>query len=93
MIPYEEALSKVLEYTKLIDTERVFINQSLGRVLAEDVMADTDKPPFDNSAMDGYAVRYEDIKDAPVKLKLLGEVPAGDEGTYKVEKGTAVKIF
>ena len=97
MIPYEEALSKVLECAKPIDTERVFINQSLGRVLAEDVMADTDKPPFDNSAMDGYAVRYEDIKDAsqekPVKLKVLGEIPAGEETAYKMEKGTALKIF
>jgi molybdopterin molybdotransferase len=97
MIPYEEALSTVLEHTKVIDTERVFINQALGRVLAEDVLSDTDKPPFDNSAMDGYAVKYEDIKLAseehPIKLKVVGELSAGEDKELLVERGTAVVIF
>lgn len=97
MIPYEEALSIVLEHTKIIDTERVFINQALGRVLAEDILSDTDKPPFDNSAMDGYAVRHEDIKsaseDKPVKLKVVGELSAGEDKSIVVEKGSAVVIF
>ncbi|MEZ0361905.1 MAG: gephyrin-like molybdotransferase Glp [Hydrogenobacter sp.] len=97
LLAYEEALSIILEHTKLIDAERVFLSQAIGRVLAEDILADTDKPPFDNSAMDGYAVRYEDIKEAseerPVRLRIAGELSAGDEKDFKVEKGSAVIIF
>ena len=97
LIPLEEALKAVLENTRPLDEERVFIDEALGRFLAEDITSDTDKPLFDNSAMDGYAVRYEDIRGAsegsPVQLRLVGESAAGTEEELKVERGTAVKIF
>ncbi len=97
LMPLEEALRIVLESVKPLDAEKVFIYDALGRFLAEDVPSDTDKPLFDNSAMDGFAVRFEDIKGAseesPVPLRLVGEQSAGGEIAPKVEKGTAVKIF
>ncbi len=97
LMPLEEALRIVLESVKPLDTERVFISEVLGRFLAEDVPSDTDKPLFDNSAMDGFAVRFEDIKGAseenPAQLRLVGEQAAGGEIVPRVERGTAVKIF
>jgi molybdopterin molybdotransferase len=93
MMPYEEALSIVLSHCPTLPTERVYLLDALGRVLAEDVISEEDRPSFDNSAMDGYAVRWEDIKDAPVELLVVGELPAGAEETFELPKGCAVKIF
>ena len=96
MKEYREALRIVLENTKVLGNEKVFITQALGRILAENIVADRDNPPFDNSGMDGFAVKYEDIKGAteenPAVLKLIGEVKAGGE-SLKVESGTAVAIY
>ncbi len=95
--PLEEALATLLENVKPLDTERVFLKDAVGRFLAEDITSDTDKPLFDNSAMDGYAVKAEDIagasEDNPVILKLVGEHSAGTLQEFEVSKGTAVKIF
>jgi molybdopterin molybdotransferase len=93
MMPYEEALSIVLSHCPTLPTERVYLLDALGRVLAEDVLSEEDRPSFDNSAMDGYAVHWEDIKDAPVELLVVGELPAGAEETFELPKGCAVKIF
>jgi molybdopterin molybdotransferase len=93
MMPYEEALSVVLSHCPTLPTEKVYLLDALGRVLAEDVLSEEDRPSFDNSAMDGYAVHWEDIKDAPVELLVVGELPAGAEETFELPKGCAVKIF
>ena len=93
LMPLEEALRIVLENIKPLGTKKVFLHESLGYVLAEDIVSDTDKPLFDNSAMDGFAVRYEDIKNVPARLKIVGEYAAGTAENLKVEPGTAVKIF
>jgi len=97
MMPYEEALEIILSCCNTLSTEKVFLVEALGRVLAEDIVSDEDRPSFDNSAMDGYAVRWEDIQNAseenPVLLRLIGEVPAGGEDLPEVKSGTAVKIF
>jgi molybdopterin molybdotransferase len=93
MMPYEEALSVVLSHCPTLPTERVYLLDALGRVLAEDVLSEEDRPSFDNSAMDGYAVHWEDIKDAPVELLVVGEIPAGAEETFELPRGCAVKIF
>uniref|UniRef100_A0A7C5SZG8 Molybdopterin molybdenumtransferase n=1 Tax=Thermocrinis ruber TaxID=75906 RepID=A0A7C5SZG8_9AQUI len=93
MMPYEEALSIVLSHCPTLPTEKVYLLDALGRVLAEDVISEEDRPSFDNSAMDGYAVHWEDIKDAPVELSVVGEIPAGAEGTFELPRGCAVKIF
>jgi len=69
---------------------------ALGLVLAEPVVAATDLPPWDNSAMDGYAIRSVDVAaasdDTPVGLRVVGEVPAGGVATVEVGTGTAVRI-
>ena len=62
MISFEEALNKVLESAHTIGTEIVEFENSLNRVLAEDIVSDIDMPPFNKSAMDGYACRREDLK-------------------------------
>jgi len=94
LLPLEEALATVLENARQLSTERVFLQEALGRVLAEDIPSDTDKPLFDNSAMDGFAVRFEDISGKErVRLRLVGEVAAGQDSFPKVEKGCAVRIF
>jgi len=92
-MPYEEALSIVLSHCPTLPTEKVYLLDALGRVLAEDVISEEDRPSFDNSAMDGYAVDWEDIKDAPVELLVVGELPAGAEEVFELPKGCAVKIF
>ncbi len=93
MMPYEEALSTVLSHCPTLSTEKVYLLDALGRVLAEDVISEEDRPSFDNSAMDGYAVHWEDVKDAPVELSVVGEMPAGAEETFELPRGCAVKIF
>jgi molybdopterin molybdotransferase len=96
MIKYEEALSIVLENTKVLGLEKVFLKDALGKVLAEDIIADRDNPPANNSGMDGFAVKYEDIKGAtqenPAVLTLVGEAKAGGEPT-PIEKGQATAIY
>jgi molybdopterin molybdotransferase len=72
------------------------LERALGRVAATPIRAVTDLPPWDNSAMDGYAVRSGDVRgageDDPVRLPVVGEVAAGAQGTAVVEPGTAVRI-
>ena len=96
MIKYEEALKTVIENTKTIGIEKVFLKDALNRILAEDIIADRDNPPADNSGMDGFAVKHEDIKGAteenPVVLKLVGEAKAGGEPA-PIEKGQATAIY
>lgn len=69
---------------------------ALGQVLAAPVVATTDLPPWDNSAMDGYAVRAADLagatEDGPIQLRTIGEVPAGGRSELSVEPGTAIRI-
>ena len=61
MIPVEKALESVLAHTPCLPVEEVPLEEAVGRVLAEDVASDVDMPPFDRSAMDGYAVRAADV--------------------------------
>ena len=64
MITVDEALDKILSRIEPLGFEKVSILEALGRVIAEDIYANRDIPPFDNSGMDGYAVRSEDIQNA-----------------------------
>ena len=93
MISVAEAIEIVRQQTVKLSTERVAIDQVLGRVLAEDVVADSDLPPFDRSQMDGYAVRAEDVKTAPVRLRIAGESAAGRGWHNQLEEGQAVRIM
>ncbi len=97
MISVEEALAYVLKHFSPLAPERVALLESLDRVLAEDVLADMNVPPLDNSAMDGYAVRAADIVNAsqehPVTLRVIGDLAAGYMPDRTVEPGTAVRIM
>ncbi len=93
MISVAEAIEIVRQQTLKLPAERVAIEQVLGRVLAEDVVADSDLPPFDRSQMDGYAVRAEDVKAAPVRLRIVGESAAGRGWHNQLEEGQAVRIM
>ncbi len=97
MISVEEALEKVLSCVSVLDREEKPILQCLGQVLNEDVYSSIDIPPRDNSAMDGYAVRAEDVVGAtpssPVFLDVIGEVKAGDIPKEEVGALSALRIM
>ena len=93
MISVAEAIHIVRQRTETLAAERVELESALGRVLAEDVVADSDMPPFDRSQMDGYAVRAEDVKAAPVRLRIAGESAAGRGWHNQLEEGQAVRIM
>jgi molybdopterin molybdotransferase len=93
MIPVDAALEIVLNHTPNLGREEVALADSLGRVLAEDVCADTDLPPFDRSAMDGYAVRASDVSGAPVVLDVAGQVRAGQWPEHPLPPGQAVQVM
>jgi molybdenum cofactor synthesis domain-containing protein len=93
----EEARAAVLAAVSgPVATEIAFLSGALGRVVAEPVVARTSLPPWDNSAMDGYAVRATDTvgasEDSPVRLKVVGEVIAGSAPDVLVPGGGAVRI-
>lgn len=92
-----EALNIVLESVSRLPPRRVALRDCLGRVLAEDVQAHDDVPPFASSAMDGYAVRAEDVVRAsdsqPARLRVLQDVAAGQTAWQAVEAGTAIRIM
>jgi molybdopterin molybdotransferase len=73
----DHALENILARIEPLTTETVSINDGLGRVLAEDIVSDTNVPPFANSSMDGYAVRAEDVAQVPISLRLVMDIPAG----------------
>lgn len=93
MLTVEEAQARVLAEVAPLETEDVALESALGRVLHEDVRATFDLPERDNSAMDGYAVRADDIAHAPVTLRVIGDVPAGTLPSIAVEPGTAIRIM
>jgi molybdopterin molybdotransferase len=97
MITVDEALEKVLSCTHPLGPEKVSILEALGRVCAEDILAKRDIPPFDNSGMDGYAVRSADIQDAspnhPAQLEVIEDLPAGFIPKRRVERGKAIRIM
>lgn len=93
MISVEEALRILLANLPEPGVETVEFRSSLGRVLAEDLLATSDIPPFDRCAMDGYAVRAEDTRPAPVELAVAGESRAGGGMPAGLEAGSAVSIM
>jgi molybdopterin molybdotransferase len=97
MISVDEALEYVLKHFEPLEPEEVEILDALGLVLAEDIYSDMDIPPFDNSAMDGYAVRAADTvgasPEAPVTLRVIGDLAAGYTTDLVVDPGTAIRIM
>jgi molybdopterin molybdotransferase len=91
--PLEEARAEVLSAVPLLGRERVSIRESLGRVLAGDVISPEDVPPFANSAMDGFAVRGADVNTAGSVLEVIGDLPAGSRSDLVVGPGEAIRIM
>ena len=97
LVPFAEARAGVLERLGPLPVREVGLADALGCVLAADIAAAEDLPPFANSAMDGFAVRGADLagagEDAPVALRITGEVFAGTGRLPTVEAGAAVRIM
>ncbi len=93
----EAHLAEILETVRPLAPTELSLSDAHGLVLAQDVTASVPLPSFDNSAMDGYAVRVEDIAAAsertPVTLPVVAEVAAGDTGAYALPPGTAIRIM
>ncbi|MCZ6788894.1 MAG: molybdopterin molybdotransferase MoeA, partial [Chloroflexi bacterium] len=97
MLSVEEARERILALVPVLEAEEGPLLETMGQVLAEEVIAPFDLPPADNSAMDGYAVRYEDIRGAtagqPKELPVIGHVAAGQLASQEVQQGTAIRIM
>jgi molybdopterin molybdotransferase len=93
LIPVEDALARLLDGVAPCPAEDVALSEADGRVLAADVLARRRQPPFDASAMDGYAVRAADIATVPAQLETIGESQAGQRFDGTVGAGQAVRIF
>jgi molybdopterin molybdotransferase len=91
--PLEEARSEVLSSVGILGVEHVPIWQAHGRVLAADVVAPENVPPFANSAMDGFAVRGADVSAGGSVLEVIGDLPAGSTSDREVGTGEAIKIM
>jgi len=93
LLSVAEALARVTRDIAPLGAERVALDKAAGRVLAEDIVATLTQPPFDASAMDGYAVRATDVAKLPASLKLVGASVAGAGFRSRVGQGEAVRIF
>jgi len=93
MIPVANAIQIVLAQIRTSSVELVALDEALGRVLSEDVIADTDLPPFDRAQMDGYAVRAADLAKTPAQLRIVGESAAGSGWHHEMKAGEAVRIM
>lgn len=97
MVSVEEALERVLSQVEPLELETVPLLEAVGRVAAVDVMSDCDIAPFDNAAMDGFAVRVEDLThasaDDPVICTVIEEVPAGSVYDGPINPGEVVRIM
>ena len=97
LISVDQALTRILERIEPLGAEDTALLDALDRVLAEDVVAEMNIPPFQNSAMDGYAVRAADTRgaspDNPVTLRVIEDVAAGAVPQRTVEPGTAARIM
>ncbi len=89
----EDHLARILDDVAPLPAHEVPLMESLGLTLAADVAAGLSLPRFDNSAMDGYAVRVADLASLPVTLPVAGEIGAGQSGVTSLEPGTAAKIM
>lgn len=93
MLSVEEAQSRIIAAARIMPMEQVGLANALGRVLAEDVAARRTQPPMAVSAMDGYAVRAEDVVKTPATLEIVGYAPAGGAFDGTLMPNQAVRIF
>ena len=93
LLPVDEALRRILASAQTVEAETVPLAAAGGRVLAADLYAKRQQPPFAASAMDGYAVKAADVASVPVTLKLIGQSAAGHAFSGVLNDGEAVRIF
>lgn len=97
MLELEQAVARILAAIPPPVTQNVSLSEADGRVAASNVVSKVDLPPFDNSAMDGYALRAEDVTTAkpelPVKLRLIGKLAAGEVFSAELTPGSCIRIF
>jgi molybdopterin molybdotransferase len=93
LMAVDAAVARVVARATRLAAERVPVEAAGARVLAKDVAAKLTQPPFDNSAMDGYAVHAADVATVPVTLKVIGQSAAGHPFKGRVEPGEAARIF
>ena len=93
MISVDAAWTALAETPPLNDTESIPLGEAAGRVLAASIIAKRTQPPRDMSAMDGYAVAFEDIENGQTRFTVIGEAPAGGRFDRAIESGEAVRIF
>ncbi len=93
MLSLEQAVDDVLALVHPLPAEMIRTTDALGAVLAADLVATVDTPPFDASAMDGYAVRSADLAEVPAQLRVRGTSACGRPSDVEVVEGTAVRIL
>jgi molybdopterin molybdotransferase len=99
IVGVEEALAQLLDQVHLLDAEKVALTESFGRILAQDVASDIDISPFDNSAMDGFAIHHADLAEfdpspqRPLELRIVGEIAAGAVFDGELQRGEALRIM
>src|SRR5438477_12018030 len=93
MISVEEALARLVAPLMALPPEQVSVADAVGRVLAEDVAARRTQPPFAVSAMDGYAVRADDVAKVPASLRIAAEIPAGAGYGGTIGGGEAARVL
>jgi molybdopterin molybdotransferase len=92
-LPVPEARACILDRTTPLGTEEIELSQALGRALAEEIFANRDLPPYDISAMDGYAVRAADLEKPPCSLQIIEDIKAGDTPRLSVQPGQCARIM
>jgi len=93
MMQYEEALKYIFKNASPLPAEKVTVEDSVGRISKENIYSMLEMPPFDKAAMDGYAVYAQDVKNAPVNLRCIGLIQAGDIFKKKLNRAECVKIM
>ncbi len=93
MIPVPQAVQIVLDNAPLLGSQSALLADAMGRILGEDIVADSDLPPFDRAQMDGYAVRAADVARVPARLRIAGESAAGAGWHHEMKPGEAVRIM
>ncbi|MFZ4814915.1 MAG: gephyrin-like molybdotransferase Glp [Phototrophicaceae bacterium] len=93
LLSVDAALTLILEQLSVMSYEGVSIYSLLGRVLAEDVLAPLDLPPFPNSSVDGYAIQHRDLTTTPLTLSVVMDIPAGAVPATTLQAGQAARIM
>lgn len=97
LLNVDKALSLILETITKLGTETIQLMDAGERILAIDVKSDIDLPPFDNSAVDGFAIQYNDVtnasQDSPISLQNIADIPAGNNQDHRIESGKIARIM